>query len=389
MDFTLTEEQRMIVQAARDVARDFPPEYWREVDQKHEFPEEYRKAAVEAGFLGTIIPEKYGGAGLGMLDMCICIEALSSGGCGISGMWTIGPTAIFGTVPITRHGSKAQKEKYLPRMASGELEFCMGLTEPDAGSNTLNTQTTAVKEGDEYIINGRKVFITNADRAGGMLLITRTTPLEEAASKIMGLTLFLVDLPDPAVEVVPIPKHGLHCVNSCDVFIDDLRVSEDDILGKKGKGWLPLLDVLNPERVGVSAGVIGCGFLALGKAVDYAKKRKVFGRPIGAHQAIQFPLATAKAKLETARLMTYKAAWLMDNGKECMAETSMAKLMAVEAGEYAVYHAMQTFGGYGYAVEYDIERWWREVNLWRLAPVTQEMTLAGIGQHVLGLPSSY
>ena len=389
MDFNLSEEQKLIEQSVREIVKDFPPEYWREMDQEHKFPEEFKKAVAKEGYMGMVIPEEYGGEGLGMLEMCITTDALAAGGAGISGIWTIGPTQIFGAVPISKHGNEAQKEKYLPKMAKGELEFCMGLTEPDAGSNTLNTSTMAVKDGDEYVINGKKIFITNADRADGMLLITRTTPLDKAPRKIMGITLFLVDLPDPTVEVVPIEKHGLHCVNSCEIFIDNLRVPEENVLGEVDMGLFPLFDVLNPERVGTSAGVIGCGSLAVNTAVKYAKEREVFGMPISRHQAIQFPLATAKAKLETAKLMVYKAALLMDKDEECMAETCMAKLIAVEAGEYAVYHAMQTFGGYGYAVEYDVERWWREMNLWRLAPVTQEMTLAMLGQNVMGMGRSY
>lgn len=389
MDFNLSEEQNLIIQSVKEISKDFPPEYWREIDQKHRFPEEFKKAVAKVGYLGMVIPEEYGGEGLGMLDMCISTEALAASGAGISGIWAIGPTQIFGAVPISKHGTDAQKEKYLPKMANGDLEFCMGLTEPDAGSNTLNTSTMAVKDGDEYVINGKKIFITNADRANGMLLITRTTPLDKAPRKIMGITLFLVDLPNPAIQIVPIEKHGLHCVNSCEVFIDDLKVPKENILGEEDMGLFPLFDVLNPERVGTSAAVIGCGSLAVKKAVDYAKNRNVFGVPISRHQAIQFPLATAKAKLETANLMVYKAASLMDDDKECLAEACMGKLMAVEAGEYAVYHAMQTFGGYGYAVEYDVERWWREINLWRLAPITQEMTLAMLGQNVMGMGRSY
>ena len=298
MNFNLSEEQKLIAQSAGEIVKDFPPDYWREMDQEHKYPEEFRKVFAKEGYMGMVIPEEYGGEGLGMLDMCIAIEALAAGGAGISGMWSVGPTQIFGAVPISKHGNKVQKEKYLPKMARGELEFCMGLTEPDAGSNTLNTKTMAVKEGDEYIINGRKIFITNADRADGILLITRTTPLNKAPRKIMGITLFLVDLPDPAVEIVPIEKHGLHCVNSCEIFIDNLMVPEDNILGVVDQGMFPLFDVLNPERVITSASVIGCGSLALDKAVEYAKKREVFGMSISRHQAIQFPLATAKANLQ-------------------------------------------------------------------------------------------
>ncbi|UCG36963.1 MAG: acyl-CoA dehydrogenase, partial [Candidatus Bathyarchaeota archaeon] len=221
------------------------------------------------------------------------------------------------------------------------------------------------------------------------VLITRTTPLEKAAKRTTGLSLFLVDIPNPSVEVVPIEKHGINYSKTCDVYISDLRVPDESLLGEKDKGWYLILDTLNPERMSFSAASAGVGLLAIKNAVEYAKQRRVFGVPIGSHQAIQFPLAEAKAKIEAARLLNYRAAWLYDNGKHCGAEANMAKVAAVEAGIEAVYHSMQTLGGYGYAVEYDIERWWREINLIRLAPVTQQMALAFIGEHVLGMPKSY
>jgi acyl-CoA dehydrogenase len=233
------------------------------------------------------------------------------------------------------------------------------------------------------------MFISGADRAKGALLVTRTTPLEKAPKRTLGLSLFLVDLPNPAIEILPIEKHGINYSKTFEVYISDLRVSEENLLGEADKGWYLVLDTLNPERMSFSAAACGVGLLAIKKAVEYAKERKVFDVPIGSHQAIQFPLAEAKAKIEAARLLNYKAAWRYDKGQDCGAEANMAKVAAVEAGIEAVYHAMQTLGGYGYAVEYDVERWWREVNLIRLAPVTHQMALAFIGQHVLGLPKSY
>jgi acyl-CoA dehydrogenase len=297
-------------------------------------------------------------------------------------------SAIFGGLSIVKHGNDAQKEKYLPQIAKG-MEFCLALTEADAGTNTLNIKTTAVLEGDEYRVNGQKMFISGADRAKGMLLITRTTPIEKTPKRTLGLSLFLADLPNPAIEIIPIEKHGINYSKTCEVYISDLRLPKENLLGELDKGWYLVLDTLNPERMSFSAAACGLGILAINKAVEYAKERKVFDAPIGSHQAIQFPLAEAKAKIEAARLLNYKAAWLYDQGKECAAEANMAKVAAVDAGIAAVYHAMQTFGGYGYAVEYDVERWWREVNLIRLAPVTHQMALAFIGQHVLGLPKSY
>jgi acyl-CoA dehydrogenase len=239
------------------------------------------------------------------------------------------------------------------------------------------------------VVNGQKMFISGADRAKGMLLVTRTTPVDKVAKRTLGLSLFVVDLPNPAVEIIPIEKHGINYSKTFEMYISDLRVSKECLLGEVDKGWYFVLDTLNPERMSFSAAACGIGLLAIKKAVDYAKERRVFDAPIGSHQAVQFPLADAKAKIEAARLLNYKAAWLYDKGQECGAEANMAKVAAVEAGIGAVYHAMQTFGGYGYAVEYDVERWWREVNLIRLAPVTHQMALAFIGQHVLGLPKSY
>jgi len=378
----------MIVQAAAEIARDFSPEYWREKDKTHTFPEDFWKALVDAGIVGMLIPEKYGGGGMGMFDMILAMETLTSESCGLGGIWFLCLTSIFGSLSIAKHGSEHQKEKYLPKIAKG-TEFCLALTEPDAGTNTLNTQTMAVEDGDEFIVNGRKTFISGADRAKGMVLITRTTPMEKAPKRTLGLSLFLVDLPNPAIEVTPIEKHGIHYSKTCDVFLSDLRITKENMLGEKDKGWYLILDTLNPERMSFSAAAGGIGLLAIKTAVEYAKQRKVFDAPIGAHQAIQFPLADAKAKIEASRLLNYKAAWLYDKGQPCGAEANMAKVAAVEAGIQAVYHAMQTLGGYGYAVEYDIERWWREVNLIRLAPVTHQMALAFIGEHVLGLPKSY
>jgi len=388
LDFELTVEQKMIVQAASEIAQDFGPEYWREKDKNHTFPEDFWKTLVDAGFVGIVIPEKYGGGGMGMFEMILAMETLTSESCGLAGIWFLCLTTLFGGLSIVKHGNESQKERYLPKICRG-MEFCMALTEPDAGTNTLNTQTMAVEEGGEYVINGQKTFISGADRAKGMLLITRTTPIEKAPKRTLGLSLFLVDLPNPAIEVIPIEKHGIHYSQSCDVYISDLKVPEENLLGEKDKGWYLVLDTLNPERMSFSAAAGGIGLLAIKKAVEYAKQRNVFGAPIGSYQAIQFPLAEAKAKIEAARLLNYRAAWLYDKGQRCGAEANMAKVAAVDAGIQAVYHAMQTLGGYGYAVEYDIERWWREVNMIRLAPVTHQMALAFIGEHVLGLPKSY
>jgi acyl-CoA dehydrogenase len=388
LNFELTAEQKMIVSSACDVAKDFDPEYWRSKDKNHEFPDDFWKALVDAGFVGIIVPERYGGGGMGMFEMLLAMETLTSESCGFAGTWFLCLTSVFGGLSVLKHGNEYQKEKYLPKIAGG-MEFCLGLTEPDAGTNTLNIQTTAVEEGDEYVVNGRKTLISGVDRAKGMVLVTRTTSLEKAPKRTLGLSLLLVDLPNPAVEVVPIEKHGINYSKTCDVYITDLKIPRENLLGEKDKGWYLILDTLNPERMSFAGAAAGIGILAMRKAVEHAKQRNVFGAPIGSYQALQFPLAEAKAKIEAARLLNYKAARLYDQGQPCGAEAAMAKVAAEEAGAQAVYHAMQTFGGYGYAVEYDVERWWREVNLIRLAPVTHQMALAFIGEHVLGLPKSY
>ena len=388
MDFELTAEQKMIVATAADIAHDFGPEYWREKDKKHEFPEDFWKSLVDAGFSGIVVPESYGGGGMGMSEMILAMETLVSEGCGLAGEWFLCLSSVFGGLSIVKHGNEAQKQKYLPQIAKG-LEFCLALTEPDAGTNTLNISTMAVRDGDDFVVNGQKMFISGADRAKGMLLVTRTTPIDKAPKRTLGLSLLVVDLPDSAVEIIPIEKHGINYSKTFEVYISDLRVPAENLLGEVDKGWYSVLDTLNPERMSFSAAACGLGLLAIKKAVDYAKERKVFDAPIGSYQSLQFPLAEAKAKIEAAKLLNYKAALLYDKGQDCSAEANMAKVAAVEAGTQAVYHAMQTFGGYGYAVEYDVERWWREVNLIRLAPVTHQMALAFIGQHVLGLPKSY
>ncbi|MEM4712060.1 MAG: acyl-CoA dehydrogenase family protein [Archaeoglobaceae archaeon] len=392
MEFEFTEEQKMIANSAKEIAEDFPPEYWREKDAKGEFAEEFFKAIAKAGFFGIVIPEKYGGSGYGVTELLIAMEELAANGCGVAGVWYLVLPECFGALTIVRHGTEEQKEKYLPKIAKGELEFCMALTEPDAGTNTLAIKTRAVKDGDEWVINGNKIWISGADRAKGMLIIARTTPLEKAPKKTFGISLFLADLPNKAVKVNPIPKHGINYSKSCEVSFNDLRLPENALIPPLDEGWYLLLDTLNPERMSFTTAAIGISRLAIKKAVEYSKQRKVFADPIGSYQGLQFPIAEAFATLECAKLMNFKAAWLFDRGasyREVGAVANIAKAVAVEAGIKAVYWAMQVFGGYGYAREYDVERWWREINLIRLAPVTQQMALNYIAEHVLGFPKSY
>ncbi len=393
MDFSFSEEQKMIASSAKEIAGNFPPEYWREKDLKEEFGEEFYQALGRAGFTGMVIPGEYGGAGKGMTELLIAMEELAAGGCGMAGAWYLIITEVFGGISIVRHGTRAQKKKYLPGIASGEIEFCMGLTEPDAGTNTLNTRTKARKTAGGWIINGSKTYISGADRAKGMVLVTRTTPKEKAPKKTFGLTLFLVDLPHPAVNVTTIPKHGINYSHSCNVGLNDLKVTEDALVPPLDGGWDSLLHTLNTERMSFTTAAIGIARLAMSKAVAYSKDRKVFGdTPIGSYQGLQFNLAEAYAGIEGAKLLNFKAASLYDQGAsaaEVGKIVNPAKVLAVESGIKAVYWAMQTFGGYGYAREYDIERWWREINLIRLAPITQQMALAYIGEHILGMPRSY
>jgi acyl-CoA dehydrogenase len=392
MEFSFTEEQRLMAETARKIAKDFPPDYWYEKEEAGEFGAEFWKAISEAGFLGIVIPEEYGGVGLGVTELMLVIQELCENGCGMAGNWYICLTEVFGAMPIVKYGTKEQKEKYLPKIASGELEFCMALTEPNAGTNTFRTETFAKKEGDGYRINGSKIFISGADRAKGMFLIARTTKPEDAPKKTHGITLFLVDLPNDAVKVNPIPKHGINYSKSCEVVIEDLWVPESAVLGEVDKGWYSLLNVLDPERLVFTVASVGIGKLAINYAVNYGNQRQVFSQPVSSYQALQHPLAEAYASLVSSELLAYKAGWLFDNGghyREIGALANMAKAVAVDNATKAVYWAMQTLGGYGYAKEYHVERWWREINLVRLAPVTQQMALNYIAEHILGMPKSY
>lgn len=393
MDFSFTEEQKLIANTAKEVAKGFPPEYWREKELREEFGEEFYKVISKVGFTGIIIPEKYGGSGRGMTELLIAMEELAANGCGMAGPWYLILTEVLGAMSIIRHGTEEQMKKYLPGIVSGDIEFCMGLTEPDAGSNTLNTKTRAVKVADGWIINGNKTWISGADRAKGIMIITRTTPKEQAPKKTFGLSLFLADLPDPAITIAPISKHGINYSHSCDVAFTDLKLPENALMPPLDGGWYSLLDTLNTERMSFATAAIGIARLAISKAVDYSKERKVFGgQPIGSYQALQFNLAEAYATLEAAKVLNFKASTLYDKGASVIEVgdvVNMAKAVAVEGGTKAVYWAMQTFGGLGYARENDVERWWREINLIRLAPITQQMALNYIGEHILGMPRSY
>ncbi|NLV11730.1 acyl-CoA dehydrogenase family protein [Haloarcula argentinensis] len=388
MNFEATEERSMIRSTAADVAAEYGPEYWREKEEAGEFGQEFWDELAAAGFHGLLVPQEYEGADMGIQEMGLVMETLCAEGCGMAGTWYLVLTAGMAAVGIRDHGTEAQKRTYLPDIANGKRNFSIGITEPEAGTNTLNVATRAEKDGDEYVLNGNKAWITFADRADNMILVTRTTPRDEVERGTDGISLFIVDMDDPDIDVSPIPKHGINYSKSCEVFIEDVRVPEENLLGEEDDGWWALVDMLNPERIGFAAAGTGIGKLAADTAIEYASDREVFDAPIGTHQAVSFPITKAYARMETAALMREKASWLYDQGEECGYETNVAKATAVSAGIEAVKQSMQAFGGWGYAKEYDVERWWREINLTRLAPVSQQMAYNHIGQH-LGFPRSY
>jgi len=388
MNFETNSERELIIQTATEVAEEYGPEYWREKEEEAEFPTEFWDELTEAGFHGLLVPDEYLGADMGMQEMGVAMETLCKEGCGMAGTWFLVLTAGMATVGIKHNGTDEQKEKYLPDIAEGKRNFSIGITEPDAGTNTLNIDTVAEKDGDEYVINGQKAWITFSDRADNMICVTRTKPLSEVDKPTKGITLFMLDMDDSNIDVAPIPKHGINYSKSCEVFLEDVRVHEDDILGEKDEGWWALTDTLNPERIAFAAAATGIGKLAAHTAIEYTNGREVFGTPIGTHQGVSFPITKAYSKLETAALMRDKAAWLYDEGQDCAYETNVAKSAAVSAGIEVVKQSMQAFGGWGYAKEYDVERWWREINLTRLAPVTQQMAYNHISQEI-GFPKSY
>lgn len=389
MDFHMNQETEMLRQNARVIAQDYGLQYWRELDAKKEWPSELWKKLGELGYIGVAIPEQYGGSGLGMLEMALIIEELASAGAGSTVSQLFMLTPVFGAITINKHGTEKQKNSFLPDIARGKIDFCMALTEPNAGTNSLSITTRAEKKGNKYIINGQKVWITGVRHADYMLLVARTTPIEHVKKKTHGISLFIVDVNDPAIRLQRIDKLGTNCLESDIVFIEDLEVNESSLIGEEGKGWYHLLDTLNAERIVTTAGCIGTGQLCLKLAVDYAKERKVFEKPIAYYQGVQFPLAKIKANLDMAQLMNYKAAWLYDHGLSAGNESNMAKMVAAEAGFSAADQAMQTMGGFGYGKEYDVERLWRDVRLFKIAPVSEEMILNFISQYELGLPRSY
>jgi len=387
MDFSLTEQQELIKKEVGALARTFSPDYWLEKDRKHEYPWEFVKAFTAGGWLGMIIPEEYGGSGLGVTEAALMLGEICAAGAGTSGASPV-HFYMFPPMPVIKHGSEELKRRYLPKIPTGEIVMSFGVTEPNAGTDTSRIQTFAEQRGDRFIVNGRKVWNTNARQATHMLLLARTAP-RDPAKPFRGLTLFFTPFDRSKITVREIEKLGRAAVDSNEIFIDGLEIPASDVVGEVGHGFYHLLDSLNPERVLTAIEAVGIGRAALERATQYAKERVVFDRPIGQNQAIAHPLAMAWAKLETAELMCLKAAWLFDNGKPCGAESNTAKLMAAEAGFEACDVALQTHGGYGYAKEFYVERLWREVRLYKIAPVSQQMVLNYLSEHVLELPKSY
>src|SRR2546425_2602674 len=387
MDFALSEQQELIRKEVAALARSFPPEYWLEKDTKAEYPFEFVKAFAQAGWLGVIVPEEYGGSGLGVTEAALMLHDIAASGAGTSGCSPI-HFYTFPPMPVIKHGSEALKRKYLPRIATGEIVMSFGVTEPNAGTDTSRIQTRAELKGDRFVVNGRKVWNTNAQNATHILLLARTAP-RDPAKPVKGLTLFFTEFDRSRITVQLIEKLGRAAVDSNEIYIDGLEIPLENVVGEVGSGFYHLLDSLNPERIMTGIEAVGIGRAALNRAVDYAKERIVFDRPIGQNQAIAHPLAMAWAKLEAAEAMCLKAAWLFDHGQPCGAESNTAKLLAAEAGFEACDVALQTHGGYGYAKEFHVERLWREVRLYKIAPVSQQMTLNYISEHVLRLPKSY
>ena len=388
MDFELTEDQQTIRTAVADLAAKFDDQYWMDKDQAHEFPTEFYDAFAQGGWLGITTPEEYGGSGFGITEASLLLEQVAASGAGMNGASSI-HMSIFGMHPVIVHGSEAMKRENLPRIANGELHVCFGVTEPGAGLDTTRITTYARRDGSDYVVNGRKVWISKAVESEKILLLTRTAKYDESPRKTDGLTLFFTDLDRDRVDIRPISKMGRNAVTSNELFIDDLRIPEEHRVGEEGQGFKYILDGLNPERCLVAAEALGIGRVALRRAVRYGNEREVFGRPIGKNQGLQFPLADSLARLDAAELALRKATWLYDQGKPCAREANTAKYLCADAGFDAADRALQTHGGMGYAEEYHVARYFREARLTRIAPISQEMVLNFLGSHVLGLPRSY
>jgi acyl-CoA dehydrogenase len=386
--YSLTEAQTELRAQILKLCADFGDDYWLKIDQEARFPEEFYRAVAAAGWLGIAMPEEFGGAGLGISEATVMMQAVAESGACMSGASAIHMN-IFGLNPVVVFGTPAQKQRFLPPLIAGQEKACFGVTEPNTGLNTTELKTRAEKRGDRYVINGQKIWISTAQVADRILLLARTTPLDQVKRKTDGLTLFYTKLDRAKVEVRLIHKMGRHGVDSNMLFFDGLEVPEEDRIGAEGDGFRLILHGLNPERILIAGEAVGIGQAALSRAANYARTREVFGRPIGQNQGIQHPLARCWAQLEAAGLLTMKAAALYDAGRDCGAEANAAKYLAAEAGFAAAEAAVLTHGGMGYAQEYQVERYFRESMIPRIAPVSRELILSHIAEKVLGLPKSY
>ena len=384
----MTDQHEDLRDAVRALCARFPAEYWRGLDSEQGYPDEFVDAVTKAGWLSVLIPTEYGGSGLGIREASVVLEEVNrTGG---NSATCHAQMYIMGT--LLRHGSAEQKLRYLPEIAGGRLRLqAFGITEPNSGSETTRIQTSAVRSGDGYRINGEKVFISRAEHSDLLLLLARTTPYDQLVRKAEGLSIFIVPLKEAVaagtIEIRPLRMMLNH--HTTQLFIRDLVVPTENLIGQEGKGFHYLLDGLNAERILISAESIGDGRWFIDRAADYAKSRVVFGRPIGANQGVQFPIALAHAHVEAADLMRWKAAELFDGGRACGAEANMAKLLAADAAWEAANACLDTYGGYGFAAEYDVERKFRETRLYKVAPINNNLVLAYVAQHVLGLPKSY
>ena len=388
LDFGFTPEQDAIREAIGKICAQFGDDYWLKKDKEGGFPTELHQALARDGWLGIAMPESHGGAGLGIIEAAIMMQTIAESGAGFSGASAIHMN-IFGLNPVVVFGTDDQKNRMLPGLIAGKERACFAVTEPNTGLNTTRIKTKAEKKDGKYYVSGQKVWISTAQIAEKILLLARTTPIEECKKPADGLTLFYTDFDRKYVEVREIEKLGRKCVDSNQVFFDGMPIPEADRIGEEGKGFNYILHGMNPERILIAAESVGLGRCALARATQYAKERVVFDRPIGQNQGIQHPLAANWMALESANLMVFKAAWLYDTGKPSGAEANAAKYLAGEAGFDACQQAVMTHGGYGYAKEYHVERYLRESLVGRIAPISPQLVLCFIAERVLGLPKSY
>jgi len=388
MTFALTPEQLEIREAVARLCTRFGDDYWLKKDSEGGFPHEFHRAMAEGGWLGIAMPEEFGGSGLGITEAAVVMQAVAQSGAGFSGASAVHMN-IFGLHPVVVFGTPEQKQRVLPPLIAGREKACFAVTEPDVGLDTTRLKTRAVKDGNGYVISGRKIWTSTAQVAEKMLILARTTPFEEATRPSAGMSLFYTDLDRSKVEVREIHKMGRSAVDSNMLFIDGLKVPLEDLIGEEGKGFQYILHGMNPERVLIAAEAVGLGRAALARAARYAGEREVFGRPIGQNQGIQHPLAKCWIDLEAAELLMLRGAAAYDSGEEAGAFANAAKYFAAEAGHRACEAAVLTHGGMGYAREYHVERYFREIQIARIAPVSAQLILSHIGERVLGLPKSY